>query len=103
MLLHDAQELDDDLRAGADENLALAALLSVVDGVERIVKDGSLDHFDRLTEILKRRDAVRGICREEEQNHVSLSEAMSAKSALQVCETGRVLQLVCRKGGTVSS
>ena len=54
MLLHDAQELDDDLGAGADENLALAALLGVVDGVERIVKDGSLDHFDELAEILKR-------------------------------------------------
>lgn len=55
MLLHDAQELDNDLGAGADENLALAALLGVVDGVERIVEDGSLDHFEGLAEILKRR------------------------------------------------
>ena len=46
MLLHDAQELDNDLGAGADEDLALAGLLGVVDGVERIVKDGSLDHFE---------------------------------------------------------
>lgn len=61
MLLHDAQELDDDLGARADEDLALAALLGVVDGVERIVKDGSLDHFDGLAEILKRRVAERGI------------------------------------------
>lgn len=45
VLLHDGQELDDDLGAGADEDLALAALLGVVDGVERIVEDGSLDHF----------------------------------------------------------
>lgn len=45
MLLHDAQELDDDLGRRTDEDLALASLLSVVDGVERIVEDGSLDHF----------------------------------------------------------
>jgi len=34
--LHDAQELDNDLGRRADENLALAGLLGVVDGVERI-------------------------------------------------------------------
>lgn len=45
VLLHDAQELDDDLRGRTDENLALASLLGVVDRVERIVEDGSLDHF----------------------------------------------------------
>ena len=38
------QELDDDLGAWADQDLALASLLGVVDGVERIVEDGSLDH-----------------------------------------------------------
>ena len=46
MTLHDLQELDDDLGARADQDLALAGLLGVVDGVERIVEDGSLDHFD---------------------------------------------------------
>jgi hypothetical protein len=44
MALHDMQELDDDLRAGSDQDLALAGLLGVVDGVERIVEDGSADH-----------------------------------------------------------
>lgn len=44
MLLHHSEELDDDLGARPDENLALAALLGVVDGVERIVQDGSLNH-----------------------------------------------------------
>lgn len=43
--LHDLQELDDDLGARADQDLALAGLLGVVDGVERIVEDGSLDHI----------------------------------------------------------
>lgn len=46
--LHDAQELDDDLRARSDEHLALAALLGVVDGVERIVEDTGFDHLDDL-------------------------------------------------------
>jgi hypothetical protein len=43
--LHDAQELDNDLGAGADQDLTLSSLLSVVDGVERIVEDTCLDHF----------------------------------------------------------
>ena len=45
MTLHDGQELDDDLGARADEHLALSGLLGVVDGVERIVENGGLDHF----------------------------------------------------------
>jgi hypothetical protein len=45
VLLHDAQELDDDLGARSDKHLALTGLLGVVDGVERIVEDGGLDHF----------------------------------------------------------
>ena len=44
VLLHDLQELDDDLGAGADEHLALAGLLGVVDGLERIVEHGGLGH-----------------------------------------------------------
>ena len=46
MLLHHLQKLDDDLRAGSDHALALARLLGVVDGLERIIEDGSLDHVD---------------------------------------------------------
>ena len=66
MTLHDSEELDDDLGGRTDQDLTLASLLSlfscqrmsmsisgavayVVDGVERIVEDGSLDHFDGLT------------------------------------------------------
>lgn len=45
MLLHDVQELDNDLRRGTDQDLTATHLLGVVDGVERIVEDGSLDHF----------------------------------------------------------
>lgn len=44
MLLHDREELDNNLGRRADQDLALAALLGVVDGVEGIVEDGSLDH-----------------------------------------------------------
>ena len=44
MFLHDAQELDDDLGAWADEDLALASFLGVVDSVERVIEDAGLDH-----------------------------------------------------------
>ena len=44
--LHDSKELDDDLGRRTDHDLALASLLGVVDGVERIVEDGGLDHVD---------------------------------------------------------
>lgn len=42
--LHDREELDDDLGARSDQDLALAGLLGVVDVVEGIVEDGSADH-----------------------------------------------------------
>lgn len=45
MLLHDTQELKDDLGAGADQDLALSGLIGVVDGLERIVENGSPDHI----------------------------------------------------------
>lgn len=45
MLLHDTQELDDDLRARSDQDLTLAGLLGVVQGVEGIVQNRSLNHF----------------------------------------------------------
>lgn len=45
MLLHDLEEFDNDLRGGPDHNLALAALLGIVEGVESIVEDGSADHL----------------------------------------------------------
>jgi hypothetical protein len=45
VLLHDGQELDNDLGGRSDEDLSLASLLGIVDGVQAVVKDGSLDHF----------------------------------------------------------
>jgi hypothetical protein len=52
--LHDLEELDNDLGARSDQDLALAGLLGVVDGVEGIVEDGSADHFGGIDgEILK--------------------------------------------------
>lgn len=48
--LHDLEELDNDLGAGADQNLTLASLLGVVDGVERIVEDGSSNHVGGVVE-----------------------------------------------------
>ena len=55
MLLHDLEELDDDLGAGPDEDLALAGLLGVVHAVESIVENGSADHLGGVGEILKSR------------------------------------------------
>lgn len=45
VLLHNAQELDNDLGRRSDEDLSLASLLGIVDGVQAVVKDGGLDHF----------------------------------------------------------
>lgn len=54
VLLHDLEELDDDLGRRTDHDLALAGLLGVVDAVEGIVENGSADHLDGFfEEILK--------------------------------------------------
>jgi hypothetical protein len=45
VLLHNTKELDNDLRARSDQDLSLSRLLGVVDGIERIVEDGGLNHF----------------------------------------------------------
>jgi hypothetical protein len=44
LLHHDREELDDDLGGGADEDLELAAALSVDNGVEGVVEDGDAHH-----------------------------------------------------------
>jgi hypothetical protein len=49
VLLHDAQKFDNDLRAGSNEDLALAGLLGVVDSVEGIVQDTGFDHYSGVT------------------------------------------------------
>lgn len=53
--LHDLEELDNDLGARSDQDLALASLLGVVDRVEGIVENRSADHFGGIVgvEILK--------------------------------------------------
>ncbi|KAI6772351.1 hypothetical protein HG530_003309 [Fusarium avenaceum] len=54
--LHDSEELDDDLGRRSDQDLALASLLGVVDGVKRIVEDGSADHFGGVLKRFSVRD-----------------------------------------------
>ena len=44
VLLHNRQELDDDLGARPDQDLALARLLGIVDRVEAVVENARLDH-----------------------------------------------------------
>jgi hypothetical protein len=44
VLLHNTKELDDDFGAGSDHALPLACLLGVVDRLEGIIQNGSLDH-----------------------------------------------------------
>lgn len=46
VLLHDLEELDNDLGRRSDHNLALAGLLGVVDVLESIVENGGADHLD---------------------------------------------------------
>jgi hypothetical protein len=48
VLLHDLEELNDDLGARSDEDLSLSGLLGVVDVLQSIVENGSSDHFDWL-------------------------------------------------------
>ena len=57
VLLHNLQELDDDLGARANHHLALAGVLGVVDGIERIVEDGCLYHVGD-SKILKAQSAA---------------------------------------------
>ena len=43
--LHNLQELDDNLGARPDEDLALPGLLGVVDALQGVVENGGADHF----------------------------------------------------------
>lgn len=52
VLLHDLQELDDDLGGGADQDLALAGLLGVVDVLESIVENRSADHLGGVVVVI---------------------------------------------------
>lgn len=53
VLLHDLQELDNDLGRRSDQDLTLAGLLGVVDALESIVENGSADHLDGVEVVLK--------------------------------------------------
>jgi hypothetical protein len=54
VLLHYAEKLDDDLRTGSDEDLALTGPLGIIDRGEGIVENRGPDHFDTSSvEILK--------------------------------------------------
>ena len=57
VLLHDLEELDNDLGGRADQDLTLASLLGVVDALESVVENGGSDHFGggSKVEILKSR------------------------------------------------
>lgn len=44
MLLHDDEELNDDLRRRSDHDLALAALFSIVHALEGIIQDANSHH-----------------------------------------------------------
>lgn len=46
MLLHDLEELDNDLGRRTDQDLTLAHLLGVVDALESIIQNGGVDHLD---------------------------------------------------------
>lgn len=59
MLLHHLQELDNDFRAGSNEDLTLSGLLGVVDRFERIVEDGCFDHFGGIRRFSRRDCGVR--------------------------------------------
>lgn len=88
VLLHDTKELDDDLGGRTDQDLSLSGLLGVVDGVQRIVEDGGLDHFGGW------RFSDRGCGNEVSASklYVSLHGLLSMESALMIEQ--RVLQLV---------
>lgn len=87
VLLHDTEELDDDLGAGADQDLALASLLGVVDGVKRIVENGSL-HLGGVA-----RFSRRGVRREVSDSGSQPSAPVERKECPSAQTTRRVLQL----------
>lgn len=102
MLLHDGEELDDDLGRRPDQNLALAGLLSVVHGVEGIVEDGSLDHFggcgeSRFSNRSERED-MRYLFDEAQQN--PLSRLRTSQVNLKLCRSGWGVQLQLKSATT---
>lgn len=101
VFLHDAQELDNDLRTRSDQHLSLSGLLGVVHAVERIVQDTGSDHLGgcALNEILKSKIYdLRYLL--IQRVSVSLQKPVSVKSALPFWEEKRrVLELIVASGG----
>lgn len=65
VLLHDLQELDNDLGGRSDQDLALAGLLGVVDALKSVVENGGADHLGGVVVVVKEilnSDKKRGIC-----------------------------------------
>ena len=46
MLLHNGQNLDDDLGGRSDQDLSLSSSLGVDDVVQAVVENGDSDHFE---------------------------------------------------------
>jgi hypothetical protein len=80
VLLHDVQEADDDLGGRTDQDLALAGLLGVVDGVERIVQDGGLHLGECVVRRFSSGEAAKGICSQEMLAFKSLPERKECPS-----------------------
>ena len=102
VLLHDLEELDNDLGGRTDQDLTLAGLLGVVDAVEGIVENGSADHLDGcFEEILK---SGMGSEVSDSQN-VSLRGPVSMESALMVSVPveGSSAQMFCRERSVSTS
>jgi hypothetical protein len=79
VLLHDVQETDDDLGGRADQDLALAGLLGVVDGVKRIVENGGL-HVGGVVRRFLGGEAAKGICSRDVLAFKSLPERKECPS-----------------------
>ena len=54
MLLHDGEELDDNLGARPDEDLTLSGLLGIVDVLEGVVENRCLHHLDVCVRVSNR-------------------------------------------------
>lgn len=79
MLLHDREELDNDLGARADQNLTLALLLGVVDSVEAVIEDGRTSHLGDIEESLKKIEECRFV-----ESGGDFSRADCGSAALEV-------------------
>lgn len=89
VLLHDLQELDNDLGRRSDQDLALAGLLGVVDVLEGIVENGGADHLGGCVGMSWRRFS--NLVRDEVSADVMLAFGgpRSVKSALKKGSTAQ--------------